>query len=164
MPARNQVTSYQRYVSHNVIKDTPNFDIYRTAEDLRGILCPRKQSISAAQSRNNQSRWLKRNPIVLPPQETRHGETEERLPAKLHPLSGLHAHDAHGAPLLQVPLVICDFAIPPHVDLPGDCVFVLWQRRPDLCVGARLFLDARAHCGHHEQGIASNQQPPVRHY
>lgn len=108
--------------------------------------------------------WLTRNPIVLPPQETRHGETEERLPAKLHPLSGLHAHDAHGAPLLQVPLVICDFAIPPHVDLPGDCVFVLWQRRPDLCVGARLFLDARAHCGHHEQGIGSNQQPPVRHY
>lgn len=37
-------------------------------------------------------------------QEARHGETEERLPAKLHPLSGLHTHDAHRSPLLQVPV------------------------------------------------------------
>ena len=29
------------------------------------------------------------------------------------------------------------------------------QRRPDICLGSRLFLDPRSHCGHHEQGIKS---------
>lgn len=38
--------------------------------------------------------------LSVPSQEARHSETEERLPAKLHPLSGLYTHDAHCSPLL----------------------------------------------------------------
>lgn len=89
-------------------------------------------------------------------QEARHGETEERLPAKLHPLSGLHTHDAHRSPLLQVPvggkqlqraLILLYYIIFPL--LP----FLLSQCRPDVRLSSRLFLDPRSHRGHHEQGI-----------
>lgn len=55
-----------------------------------------------------------------------HNEAAQRIPAKLHPLAGLHAHDDYGA--------------------------ALRRRRACLRLRARLLLDPPRHRRHHEQG------------
>jgi hypothetical protein len=42
------------------------------------------------------------SPLLCSLQAAGHGEAEERLSPKLHPLAGLHPHDADLSELLQV--------------------------------------------------------------
>lgn len=136
----------------------------KTLHSLTSSHCQRSSHVPAPENRQVSNRAVAAQPGLagwtvpssVPLQEARHGEAEERLPAQLHPLSGLHAHDADGAALLQVRLTSSPSHRPSARPPPCWLRFpfcLLCQRWSDLRVGARLLLDARAHRGHHERGI-----------